>query len=95
MYVRGTLEGAGMVESAAESCASLNRFGPNQVRIEGALPGANYSVLSSAGVVLHRGQCDSQGAGVLPVQLTQSQVIMVQIQSNMGMELLRLGVAIN
>ena len=93
MYLRGTLEGSRVADSAAESGASLNRFGPNQVRIKGALPGANYSVLSSAGAVLHRGTCDGQGAAVLPGNLAQSQVIMVQIHSNMELDLLRLGVA--
>ena len=92
MYLRGTWKVLDW-ESAAESGASLNRSGPNQVRIEGALPGANYSVLSSAGAVLHRGTCDGQGAAVLPGHLAQSQVIMVQIQSNMELDLLRLGVA--
>ena len=93
MYLRGTLEGAGLAESAAESGASLDPSGPNQVRIEGALPGATYSVLSSTGAFLHRGACDGQGVAVLPGHLAQSQVIMVQIQSKTGRELLRLGVA--
>ena len=92
MYLRGTLEGAGLVESGSESGATLCRLGPNQVRIEGALPGASFSVLSPAGVVLHRDKCDIQGAAVLPTQLAQSKLILVQIQSNMGLELLRLGV---
>ena len=92
MYLRGTLEGAGLVESDAESGATLRRLGPNQVRIEGALTGASFSVLSPVGAVLHQGRCDSQGAAVLPTQLALSQVIMVQVQSNTGLELLRLGV---
>ena len=91
MYVRGSLDGAGMTTSGLESGANLRRLGPDQLIIEGAMPGANFSVLSSAGAVLHRGQCDSQGATVLPAQFTQSQVIMVQIQSSVGHELLRLG----
>ncbi len=92
MYLRGTLEGAGLAESAAESGATLCRLGPDQVRIEGAITEANFSVLSSAGAVLYRGQCDGQGAAVFPTQLARSQVVMVQVQSNTGLELLRLGV---
>ena len=95
MYLRGTLEGSGLVESGSESGATLRRLGPNQLRIEGAMPGANFSVLSSVGAVLHRGQCDSRGAAVLPAQFTQSQVVMVQVQSSEGLELLRLGVVTN
>ena len=95
MYLRGTLEGSGLVESGSESGATLRRLGPNKLRIEGAMPGANFSVLSSVGAVLHRGQCDSRGAALLSAQFTQSQVVMVQMQSNMGQEMLRLGVVRN
>ena len=89
MYLRGTLEGSGLEESGAVSDASLNRFGADLVRIEGAMPGANFSVLTPAGAVLHRGQCDSQGAADLPSQLAQSKVILVQIQSKLGMAFLK------
>ena len=95
MYLRGMLEGAGLTVAGSDSGATLRRLGPDQVYIEGALPGANFSVLSSAGAVLHRGRCDSQGAAVLPGHLAQSQVIMVQGQSITGMKLLRLGVVTN
>ena len=95
MYLRGTLEGSGLVESGSESGATLRRLGPNQVRIVGALPGAIFSVMSSAGGVLFRGMCDGQGAADLPTQLAQSQVIIAQVQSNTGLELLRLGVVNN
>ena len=95
MYLRGTLEGAGLVGSGAESGASLNRLGPDQVRIERAMPGANFSVLTPAGAVLHRGQCNSQGAADLPSQLAQSQVIVVQIQSRTSLDMLKLGMVRN
>ncbi|MGB1411150.1 MAG: hypothetical protein ACPG59_06370, partial [Flavobacteriaceae bacterium] len=91
MYLRGTLGGSGLVESGPEYGASLRRLGPDQVRIEGALPGASFRVLSSAGAVLHLGRCDSQGAAVLPTKLAQSKLIEVQVESNIGLELLRLG----
>ncbi len=95
MYLRGTLEGTGLEESGAGSGASLNRLGPDQVHIERAIPGANFSVLSPAGAVLHRSQCNSQGVAVLPSQLAQSHVILVQIRSRQGLEMLKLGVVRN
>lgn len=95
MYLRGTLEGSGLVESAVETRASLNRLGPNQVRIEGALPGASFNVLSPAGAVLHRGRCDGQGAAVLPPEFVKKHLILVQAQGYSGMELLKLGTIAN
>ena len=91
MYLRGSLEGAGLVESAPTSGATLNRLGPGLVRIEGANPGANFSVLLPTGALLHRGKCDGQGEANLPPEFSHCKVIMVQIQGEEGMELLRLG----
>ena len=91
MYLRGTLDGAGLVETGAESGASLNRLGPDQVRIESALPGSNYSVLSPTGGVVYRGECDEQGEANLPSEFVKPLLILILAQGNSGMELLRLG----
>jgi len=91
MYLRGTLEGAGLVDSAPKSDATLNRLGPGWVRIEEANPGANYSVLLPTGALLHKGICDGQGEANLPSEFVKNQLILVQVQGNSGMELLRLG----
>ena len=91
MYKRGTLEGTGLVESAPKSGASVNRLGPGWVRIEGAMPGADYSVLSLSGGLLHQGKCDEQGEANLPSKFVKQQVILIQAQGNSGMELLKLG----
>lgn len=91
MYLRGTLEGARLVESAPTSGATLNRLSPGWVRIERAIPGANYSVLSPTGALLHKGNCDGQGEANLPSEWVINQLILVQVQGNSGMELLRSG----
>ena len=91
MYLRGTVEGAGLVESAPTSGATLNRLGPGWVRIERAVPGANYSVLSPTGALLHKGNCDGQGEANLPSEFAKNQLLLVQVQGNSGMELLKLG----
>jgi hypothetical protein len=91
MYLRGSLEGAGLSDSGDESSASLNRLGSDWVRVEGAKPGANFSVVSPTGALLHRGKCDGQGEANLPPEFALYKVIMVQIQWEEGMELLRLG----
>ncbi len=91
MYLRGTLDGAGLVESAPKSGATLNRLGPGWLRIEGAKPESNYSVLSPTGALLHKGICDGQGEANLPSEFVKNQLILVQVQGNSGLELLKLG----
>ena len=68
MYLRGTLEGAGLVESGANLARLCVASAQIKCALKGPCLGANFGVLSSAGAVLHRGTCDSQGAAVLPTQ---------------------------
>ena len=88
MYLRGTLEEYWVEESRAESGASLNT--ERTWCIEGALPG-EFRCLDHLQVVLASGMMRQPGAADLPSQLAQSQVIVVQIQSRTGLDMLKLG----